>query len=67
MGCGGVGIARQTAAGMAVADLASGSDSQVLSDMLSLGEPSRLPGRPIIDLGVNAYLLKEKLTGRIEA
>ena len=67
VGCGGVGIARQTAAGMAVADLASGSDSQVLSDMLSLGEPSRLPGRPIIDLGVNAYLLKEKLTGRIEA
>ncbi|GHS81871.1 hypothetical protein PAGU2196_27050 [Pseudomonas sp. PAGU 2196] len=67
VGCGGVGIARQTAAGMAVADLAAGQDSQMVSDMMSLGQPCALPGRPIIDLGVNAYLLKEKLTGHVEA
>lgn len=67
VGCGGVGIARQTAAGMAIADLAAGQDSQLLADMLSMGQPCALPGRPIIDLGVNAYLLKEKLTGRVEA
>jgi len=67
VGCGGVGIARQTAAGIAIADLASGDDSQIVSDMASLGEPCALPGRPIIDLGVNAYLLKEKLSGRVEA
>ncbi|WP_181432052.1 NAD(P)/FAD-dependent oxidoreductase [Pseudomonas jessenii] len=67
VGCGGVGIARQTAAGMAIADLATGNDSQMVSDMMSLGQPCSLPGRPIIDLGVNAYLLKEKLSGRIEA
>lgn len=67
VGCGGVGIARQTAAGMAIADLAAGQDSQLLADMLSLGQPCALPGRPIIDLGVNAYLFKEKLTGRVEA
>ncbi|CAI3797992.1 Gamma-glutamylputrescine oxidoreductase [Pseudomonas sp. MM221] len=67
VGCGGVGIARQTAAGMAVADLAAGQDSQLVADMRSLGQPCALPGRPIIDLGVNAYLFKEKLTGRVEA
>ncbi|MNE83155.1 hypothetical protein D3C80_1799460 [compost metagenome] len=52
---------------MAIADLASENDSQMVSDMMSLGQPCSLPGRPIIDLGVNAYLLKEKLSGRIEA
>ncbi|MBT3068481.1 FAD-binding oxidoreductase [Rhodoferax sp. U11-2br] len=66
VGCNGAGISKQTVAGTTLADLASGVDNPLVADMLALGQPSHLPPRPVLDLGVNAYLLKERWLGRRE-
>ncbi|WJD60983.1 NAD(P)/FAD-dependent oxidoreductase [Pseudomonas kurunegalensis] len=66
VGCNGVGIAKQTIAGLTLADLACGVENPLIADMLELGAPSRLPPRPFLDLGVKAYLAKERWVGRQE-
>ncbi|MNJ63099.1 hypothetical protein D3C77_589730 [compost metagenome] len=66
VGCNGVGIAKQTIAGMTLADLACGEENALIADMLELGAPSKLPPRPLLDIGVKAYLAKERWVGRQE-
>ena len=48
----GIGVARGTASGMLAAELALGEDNPLIADMLALGQPSRLPPRPIRDWGI---------------
>lgn len=50
----GVGLALGTISGALLADLAVGSDSELLRDRLSLPEPSALPPRALLGLGVRA-------------
>lgn len=66
VGCNGAGISKQTIAGTTLADLASGVDNPLIADMQALGGPSYIPPRPVLDLGVNGYLLKERWVGRHE-
>lgn len=66
VGCNGVGIAKQSIAGLTLADLACGVENELIGDMLELGAPEKLPPRPLLDLGVKAYLAKERWMGRQE-
>lgn len=66
VGCNGVGIAKQTIAGVTLADLACGVENELIGDMQELGEPQKLPPRPFLDIGVKAYLAKERWVGRQE-
>ena len=64
--CNGVGIAKQTAAGALIAELASDTGHPLIADMIALGAPGMLPHRPILDIGVRAYLASMKWAGRSE-
>lgn len=66
VGCNGAGISKQTVAGSTLADLASGVDNPLIAEMQALGQPNYVPPRPVLDLGVNGYLLKERWAGRHE-
>lgn len=66
VGCNGVGIAKQTIAGVTLADLACGVENELIADMRELGAPQKLPPRPLLDLGVKAYLARERWVGRQE-
>jgi glycine/D-amino acid oxidase-like deaminating enzyme len=66
VGCNGAGISKQTAAGTTLADLACGVDNPLIADMQALGRPRWVPPRPVLDLGVHAYLAKEQWAGRSE-
>jgi glycine/D-amino acid oxidase-like deaminating enzyme len=52
----GVGVTKGTISGLLAADLATGQDNPLLTDMLALGQPTRLPPRPFLDLGVRAKI-----------
>ncbi len=52
----GVGVTKGTISGILAADLASGRDNPLISDMETLGVPCRLPPRPFLDLGITAKL-----------
>lgn len=62
-----VGVAKGTASGMLVADLASGVDNPLIDDMKSLGSPNKLPPRPFLDLGVRAKFAWEIARAKNEA
>ncbi|MCB1376760.1 MAG: FAD-binding oxidoreductase [Alphaproteobacteria bacterium] len=47
-----VGVTKGTISGLLAADLACGIDNPLIADMDSLGQPSSLPPRPVLDLGV---------------
>jgi len=64
--CNGVGIARHTAAGAAIADLACGVDSELLHDWQAQGQAARLPPRPFLDAGVRLRMAWEAFAGRHE-
>lgn len=66
VGCNGVGIAKQTIAGVTLADLACSIHQPLIHDMRELGEPTLLPPRPFLDVGVRAFMAKERWTGRKE-
>lgn len=66
VGCNGVGIAKQTIAGVTLADLACDVENDLIADMRELGEPRKLPPRPFLDIGVKSYLAKERWVGRQE-
>jgi len=66
VGCNGVGIAKQTISGSTLADLACEVENPLIEEMMALGEPAMLPPRPFLDLGVRAYLAKERWLGRRE-
>lgn len=47
-----VGVTKGTISGLLAVDLACGIDNPLIADMHSLGTPSWLPPRPILDIGV---------------
>lgn len=49
-----VGVTKGTISGYLAADLACGIDNPLIADMQSLGTPSWLPPRPLLDIGVRA-------------
>ena len=62
-----VGVTKGTFGGILAADMATGRDNPLIEDALSLGEPSRLPPRPVLDVGVRARLAWELWSKRHEA
>ncbi len=63
----GVGVTKGTISGLLAADRATGRDNPLLADMLALGEPSTLPPRPFLDLGVWAKMKWWEHQHRFEA
>lgn len=62
-----VGVTKGTFGGMLAADMATDRDNPLIEDMLSLGEPSQLPPRPFLDIGVRARFMWELWSNRHEA
>lgn len=62
-----VGVTKGTFGGILAADLATGRDNPLIEDMQSLGEPSRLPMRPFLDVGVWSRFKWELWSNRHEA
>lgn len=63
----GVGVTKGTISGLLAADRATGRDNPLIADMLALGEPSKLPPRPFLDLGVRAKIKLWEYQQRHEA
>ncbi len=61
-----VGVTKGTIAGLLAADMACGLDNPLIADMESLGRPSALPPRPILDLGVRLRNAWDAWRGRDE-
>ena len=47
-----------TVGGMLAADMACGVDNELIGFMQSLGEPSKMPPRPFLDLGVRSRMAR---------
>ncbi len=52
----GLGLARGTLHGMAMAEMASGLGSEMVGEVMAQGEPSRLPPMPFTIIGANATM-----------
>ena len=63
----GVGVTKGSMSGMLAADMATGRDNPLIADMEALGQPSRLPPRPFVDLGVATMLKRFAWKDRAEA
>lgn len=61
VGYNGVGLARGTASGAALAEYALGGGGGLIDDAKALAGPSRFPPRPFLDLGVAAALAWKSL------
>ncbi len=61
-----IGVTKGTAGGMLAADMACGVDNELIGYMQSLGEPSRLPIKPFLGIGVKARLAWELWKARKE-
>jgi len=64
--CNGSGIVRHTAAGILIAEQALGHDNPLIADFLAQGQASRIPPRPLRDIGVALSLMRERWAGRSE-
>lgn len=54
--CNGLGTARSTLTGIAVAELASGHESNVTRHFMSETQPTKLPPKPFSTIGANVFL-----------
>jgi glycine/D-amino acid oxidase-like deaminating enzyme len=63
----GLGIARGTAAGKLLAELALGQDSELLQQQLAQAGPSWLPPQPFTNLGVSATIAMHEMRAGREA
>lgn len=61
-----IGVTKGTAGGVLAADMACGVDNELIGYMLDLGQPSKLPPRPLLDIGVRARLAWELWNARRE-
>ena len=60
----GLGTTKGTLSGMLAAELATGTDNPMISDMLAFDQPERLPPEPLAWLGANATIRwKERKAG----
>ena len=62
-----MGVTKGTFSGILAADMACGVENPLIRDMQSLGEPSILPRRPLLDIGVRARFMWEHWRNRHEA
>ena len=62
-----MGVAKGTFSGVLAADLACDLDNPLIADIQSLGEPSLLPPRPFLDIGVRTRFMWEHWRNRHEA
>ncbi|MGB3835013.1 NAD(P)/FAD-dependent oxidoreductase [Castellaniella sp.] len=60
VGCNGVGILKGTVYGQLMAEMAMGGQSDLLSDALSLAEPSWLPPEPLRSLAIHSAIRFER-------
>jgi len=61
------GVARGSSMGRLIAEFASGGTTPLLSTLLSLAPPSKMPPRPFSDLGILARLAIDSITARKES
>jgi len=64
--CNGSGIVRHTAAGLLIADVATGRENPLIEDFLVQGRACRIPLRPWRDVGLWLTLARQKWQGRHE-
>ena len=62
-----VGVTKGTFGGILAADLACDRDNPLIADMKSLGEPSVLPPKPFLGVGVRSRFMWEHWSNRHEA
>ena len=62
-----VGVTKGTFGGMLVADMACEKENALIKDMESLGQPTKLPPRPFLDVGVRSRFMWELWSNRHEA
>jgi len=62
-----VGVTKGTIGGMLAADLACKQDNELIGYMESLGQPSKVPPRPFLDVGVRSKFAWELWKARNEA
>ncbi len=62
-----VGVTKGTIGGMLAADMACGEDNELIGFMQSLGQPSKVPPRPLLDIGVRGKFAWELWKSRGEA
>jgi glycine/D-amino acid oxidase-like deaminating enzyme len=62
-----VGVAKGTISGQLAAEMALGEDDPLIADMISLGTPTPVPPRPLLDIGVRARFAYELFRSRHEA
>ncbi len=62
-----VGVTKGTIGGLLAADMACDQDNELISYMQSLGEPSKVPPRPFLDIGVRTKFAWELWKARAEA
>ncbi|MEP0940200.1 MAG: FAD-binding oxidoreductase [Rhizobiaceae bacterium] len=63
----GIGVTKGTIGGLLAADMACGRDNPLIEDMQSLGEPIKLPPRPLVEVGARATIKWEVWKNRREA
>ena len=64
--CNGLGTARGTLMGVAVAELACGRTSDITAFFLAEDEPAKLPPHPFDTIGANAYMRWKEWQARLE-
>ncbi|MEM7170326.1 MAG: FAD-binding oxidoreductase [Pseudomonadota bacterium] len=62
-----VGVTKGTIGGILAADMACGEDNPLIADMETLGQPDKLPPRPLLDIGVRGRFAWEIWRARAEA
>ncbi len=66
LGYSGVGVPRGTISGKLLAEYAMGSESGLISDVLAVSGPPRLPPEPLLGLGIRAQLMWHRWRNRAE-
>jgi glycine/D-amino acid oxidase-like deaminating enzyme len=62
-----VGVTKGTIGGILAADMACNQDNELIGYMQSLGEPDKVPPRPLLDLGIRAKFAWEIWKARAES
>ena len=63
----GIGVTKGTIGGLLAADMACNQDNPLIADMQSLGEPTSLPPRPLVEIGARTTIGWEVWKNRREA
>jgi len=61
-----VGLPRGTISGKLLAEYAMGSESNLIDDVQAVSNPTKLPPKPFLGLGIQAYLAWHRWQHRTE-